>query len=71
MPKPNDRACNSLDTLLVHPRVAAALLPEVVAQLGAAGVTFRADCVLCPRPINRWYSLHKRAILISNGWSLF
>ncbi len=36
-------ACNSLDTLLVHPRVAAALLPEVVAQLGAAGVTFRAD----------------------------
>ncbi len=35
--------CNSLDTLLVHPSVAAKLLPRVVDQLGAAGVTFRAE----------------------------
>ena len=35
--------CNSLDTLLVHPAVAAAILPRVVEKLGAAGVTFRAE----------------------------
>ncbi len=35
--------CNSLDTLLVHPQVAAELLPRVVERLGAAGVTFRAE----------------------------
>jgi glutamate-5-semialdehyde dehydrogenase len=35
--------CNSLDTLLVHEKVAAEFLPRVVEQLGAAGVTFRAE----------------------------
>ncbi|HVU11922.1 MAG TPA: glutamate-5-semialdehyde dehydrogenase [Phototrophicaceae bacterium] len=35
--------CNSLDTLLVHQRVAAELLPRVVDRLGKAGVTFRAE----------------------------
>ena len=35
--------CNSLDTLLVHPTVAAEFLPRVVEKLGAAGVTFRAE----------------------------
>jgi glutamate-5-semialdehyde dehydrogenase len=35
--------CNSLDTLLVHEKVAEAFLPRVVDQLGAAGVTFRAE----------------------------
>lgn len=34
--------CNALDTLLVHPAVAADLLPRVVERLGADGVTFRA-----------------------------
>ncbi len=35
--------CNSLDTLLVHQKVAAELLPRVVENLGAAGVSFRAE----------------------------
>jgi len=35
--------CNALDTLLVHRMVAADFLPRVVAYLGEAGVTFRAD----------------------------
>jgi glutamate-5-semialdehyde dehydrogenase len=35
--------CNSLDTLLVHRAVAAQFLPRLVAALGQAGVTFRAD----------------------------
>jgi glutamate-5-semialdehyde dehydrogenase len=35
--------CNSLDTLLVHERVAAEFLPRVVEHLAAAGVTFRAE----------------------------
>jgi glutamate-5-semialdehyde dehydrogenase len=35
--------CNSLDTVLVHPAVAGAVLPRIVAQLAPAGVTFRAD----------------------------
>ncbi|MBI1256375.1 MAG: glutamate-5-semialdehyde dehydrogenase [Chloroflexi bacterium] len=35
--------CNSLDTLLVHPAVAAEILPRVVERLGAAGVSFRAE----------------------------
>jgi glutamate-5-semialdehyde dehydrogenase len=35
--------CNSLDTLLVHERVAAAFLPRVVEYLTPAGVTFRAE----------------------------
>ncbi len=33
--------CNALDTLLVHRKVAADLLPKVFERLGAAGVTFR------------------------------
>jgi glutamate-5-semialdehyde dehydrogenase len=35
--------CNALDTLLVHRAVAAEFLPQVVAHLGAQGVTFRAE----------------------------
>lgn len=35
--------CNSLDTLLVHERVAAEFLPRVVEHLSPAGVTFRAE----------------------------
>ena len=35
--------CNALDTLLVDAALAPALLPAVVARLGAAGVAFRAD----------------------------
>ena len=35
--------CNALDTLLAHEAVAADFLPRVVAHLGEAGVTFRAD----------------------------
>jgi len=34
--------CNSMETLLVHEAVAAELLPLVVAELGGAGVVFRA-----------------------------
>jgi glutamate-5-semialdehyde dehydrogenase len=35
--------CNTVDTLLVHRAVAPALLPRVVAQLGAANVVFKAE----------------------------
>jgi glutamate-5-semialdehyde dehydrogenase len=35
--------CNALDTLLVHGSVAIEFLPQVVASLGASGVTFRAE----------------------------
>lgn len=35
--------CNALDTVLVHPAVAANILPRIVAHLAPAGVTFRAD----------------------------
>ena len=35
--------CNSLDTLLIHERIAAEFLPQVVEALAPAGVTFRAD----------------------------
>jgi glutamate-5-semialdehyde dehydrogenase len=35
--------CNSLDTVLVHPRVAGELIPPLVERLGAAGVSFRLD----------------------------
>lgn len=35
--------CNALDTLLVHPDVAAEFLPKVVAHLGKDGVVFRAE----------------------------
>jgi glutamate-5-semialdehyde dehydrogenase len=35
--------CNALDTLLVHRDIAARLLPEVGADLAAAGVEIRAD----------------------------
>ncbi len=34
--------CNALDTVLVHQSVAAEFLPALVAELGQAGVTFRA-----------------------------
>ncbi|MCY4064162.1 MAG: glutamate-5-semialdehyde dehydrogenase [Chloroflexi bacterium] len=34
--------CNSMETLLVHRSIAAELLPQVVDQLGAAGVEFHA-----------------------------
>jgi glutamate-5-semialdehyde dehydrogenase len=34
--------CNSMETLLVHRSVAAELLPQVVDELGAAGVAFHA-----------------------------
>ena len=34
--------CNALDTVLVHQSVAAEFLPVLVAELGQAGVTFRA-----------------------------
>ncbi len=36
-------ACNSLSTLLVHEQIAADFIPQVIEQLGASGVTFRAD----------------------------
>lgn len=36
-------ACNSLDTVLVHQDVAAAILPRIVEHLAPAGVTFRAE----------------------------
>ena len=35
--------CNALDTVLVHQSVAAEFLPALVAELGQAGVTFRAE----------------------------
>jgi glutamate-5-semialdehyde dehydrogenase len=35
--------CNALDTALVHRAVAARFLPQLVAELEQAGVTFRAD----------------------------
>lgn len=35
--------CNSLDTVLLHPAVAAEMLPRIVAHLAPAGVSFRAD----------------------------
>src|SRR5690606_30687880 len=35
--------CNSLDTVLVHQAVAQQFLPQIVENLGAAGVTFRAE----------------------------
>jgi glutamate-5-semialdehyde dehydrogenase len=35
--------CNALDTLLVHERVAAELLPRLAAHLRPAGVAFRLD----------------------------
>ena len=35
--------CNSLSTLLVHEQIAASFIPQVIAHLGASGVTFRAD----------------------------
>jgi glutamate-5-semialdehyde dehydrogenase len=35
--------CNSLDTLLVHEKIAAEFLPQVVDHLAPAGVTFRAE----------------------------
>ncbi len=35
--------CNALDTVLVHPAVAPAFIPELVKRLSADGVTFRAD----------------------------
>lgn len=40
--------CNALDTLLVHEKVAAELLPRVAAQLGASGVEFRAHASAQP-----------------------
>jgi glutamate-5-semialdehyde dehydrogenase len=40
--------CNALDTLLVHQNVAAELLPRVLSDLGAVGVTFRADPSAAP-----------------------
>jgi glutamate-5-semialdehyde dehydrogenase len=35
--------CNALDTVLVHPAIAAKMLPRIVASLAPAGVSFRAD----------------------------
>ena len=35
--------CNSLDTILVHPTVAGAFLPDVAARLAQSGVELRAD----------------------------
>ena len=35
--------CNALDTVLVHERIAAQLLPELARELGARGVTLHAD----------------------------
>ncbi len=35
--------CNSLDTVLVHEKIAAEFLPRVVEHLAPAGVTFRAE----------------------------
>jgi glutamate-5-semialdehyde dehydrogenase len=35
--------CNSLDTVLVHKKVAAGFLPRLVAKLATAGVTYRAE----------------------------
>jgi len=35
--------CNAAETLLIHERIAAELLPRVISSLAAAGVTIRAD----------------------------
>lgn len=35
--------CNALDTVLLHPAIAADFLPRIVAHLAPAGVTFRAE----------------------------
>jgi glutamate-5-semialdehyde dehydrogenase len=35
--------CNSLDTILVHEKIAAAFIPQAVEALGASGVQFKAD----------------------------
>jgi len=35
--------CNALDTVLVHEKIARALLPKLVTRLAPAGVTFRLD----------------------------
>jgi glutamate-5-semialdehyde dehydrogenase len=35
--------CNSLDTILVHERIAADFLPQVAARMGECGVELRAD----------------------------
>jgi glutamate-5-semialdehyde dehydrogenase len=35
--------CNALDTILVHKEIATDFLPQVVAKLAPAGVTFRAE----------------------------
>lgn len=35
--------CNALDTVLVHPSVAADFIPRLIAHLGRAGVAFRLD----------------------------
>jgi glutamate-5-semialdehyde dehydrogenase len=40
--------CNALDTVLVHRAVAAAFLPQVVAALAPAGVSFRAHTSALP-----------------------
>lgn len=40
--------CNALDTVLVHRSAAAAFLPQVVAALAPAGVSFRADASALP-----------------------
>jgi len=36
-------ACNSVETLLVHRDIAAAFLPQMIAQFRAAGVEVRGD----------------------------
>jgi len=35
--------CNALDTVLVHQKVAAGFIPQIVSQLSKDGVTFRVD----------------------------
>ncbi len=35
--------CNSLDTILVHEKIAAIFIPKVIERLGASGVQFKAD----------------------------
>ncbi len=44
--------CNALDTVLVHQAVAMEFLPQLVAALGASGVTFRAEpaALACLQP---------------------
>ena len=37
--------CNALDTVLVHQKVAAGFIPQIVSQLSKDGVTFRVDPV--------------------------